>query len=136
MRPLRPHLRLARPVGDLALARECYVRGLGLQVIGEFADHEGFDGVMLGLPGADWHLEFTHARAHPLVPQPTVEDLLVLYLPDGPAWQQACSDMLAAGFKPVTSFNPYWEARGRSFEDADGYRVVLQNAAWGDDGSP
>lgn len=134
--PRLPHLRIARPVGDLALARMCYGRGLGLQVIGEFADHEGFDGVMLGLPGADWHLEFTQNRAHPVAPRPTVEDLLVLYLPDGPTWQRACADMLAAGFKLVASFNPYWDAGGRSFEDADGYRVVLQNAAWGDDGSP
>jgi len=38
--------------------------------------------------------------------------------------------MLAAGFAPVASFNPYWDDRGRSFEDPDGYRVVLQRAAW------
>jgi len=25
---------------------------------------------------------------------------------------------------------PYWDAHGRTFEDLDGYRVVLQNAAW------
>jgi hypothetical protein len=38
--------------------------------------------------------------------------------------------MLAAGFREVASFNPYWDARGRTFEDPDGYRTVLQNAAW------
>jgi prolyl oligopeptidase len=38
--------------------------------------------------------------------------------------------MLAAGFKQVSSFNPYWETRGRTFEDPDGYRVVLQQAEW------
>lgn len=38
--------------------------------------------------------------------------------------------MVAAGFKQVTSFNPYWDMHGRTFEDNDGYRVVLQNAAW------
>ena len=35
-----------------------------------------------------------------------------------------------AGFEPVTAFNPYWERDGLTFEDPDGYRVVLQNAAW------
>ena len=34
------------------------------------------------------------------------------------------------GFGRVKSFNPYWDVSGRTFEDADGYRLVLQNAAW------
>src|SRR5215467_708702 len=38
--------------------------------------------------------------------------------------------MIAAGFHRVPSYNPYWEAQGQTFEDLDGYRVVLQNAAW------
>ena len=36
--------------------------------------------------------------------------------------------MKAAGFKQVTSFNPYWEIRGRTFVDPDSYRVVLQRS--------
>ena len=39
--------------------------------------------------------------------------------------------MVACGYQPVKSFNPYWDVRGRTFEDADGYRIVLQQAAWG-----
>jgi hypothetical protein len=35
-----------------------------------------------------------------------------------------------AGFRMVPSFNPYWAMPGRTFEDANGYRVVLQNPAW------
>ena len=31
-------------------------------------------------------------------------------------------------FKKVKSFNPYWEEGGQTFEDLDGYRVVLANA--------
>ena len=38
--------------------------------------------------------------------------------------------MLAAGFAPVASYNPYWDSSGRTFEDLDGYRVVLQREAW------
>ena len=34
------------------------------------------------------------------------------------------------GCEPVEAFNPYWDKRGRTFEDPDGYRVVLQNARW------
>ena len=34
------------------------------------------------------------------------------------------------GFAPVASFNPYWDVAGKTYEDPDGYRVVLQNAGW------
>jgi hypothetical protein len=30
----------------------------------------------------------------------------------------------------VVSSNPYWRERGVTFEDPDGYRIVLENAAW------
>lgn len=42
----------------------------------------------------------------------------------------ACARMLDAGFREVESFNPYWQRHGRTFEDPDGYRTVLQNAGW------
>ncbi|WP_371418616.1 hypothetical protein [Acidisoma sp. S159] len=30
------------------------------------------------------------------------------------------------GFPAVASFNPYWDQLGRTYEDPDGYRVVIQ----------
>ena len=125
-----PQLRIARPVADLLRSERMYLAGLGLRRLGGFTDHAGFDGVMLGLPGAGYHFEFTSCPAHPVAPTPTAEDLVVLYLPDGAAWEQRCAAMLAAGFRAVPSLNPYWDQRGRTFEDGDGYRVVLQNAGW------
>jgi catechol 2,3-dioxygenase-like lactoylglutathione lyase family enzyme len=126
-----PHqLRIARPVVDLTRTKEMYCQGLGLAVIGSFENHEGFDGVMLGLPGASYHFEFTHCRAHPVVPAPTPEDLAVFYIPVSTEWQCACASMTAAGFKQVDSFNPYWDIRGRTYEDQDGYRIVLHNTGW------
>lgn len=107
-----------------------YCRGLGLRVVGTFEDHDGFDGVMLGIAGAGYHFEFTYCRSHPVAPAPTPEDVAVLYMPVEEEWRAGCARMLAAGFKPVASFNPYWDTRGRTFEDPDGYRTVLQQAAW------
>ncbi len=124
------HLRVARPVSDLARSTALYRDGLGLDVLGSFADHDGFDGAMLGPAEGDWHVELTHCRAHPVRPQPTREDLLVLYVPDAGEWRTASERMLAAGFVAAASFNPYWDVRGRTFEDPDGYRVVVQNAGW------
>ncbi|RST54991.1 VOC family protein [Variovorax sp. MHTC-1] len=123
-------LRIARPVRDLARSRSMYCAGLGLEVIGGFEDHDGFDGVMLGKAGMGYHLEFTYCRAHPVLPASTQEDLLVLYLPESRAWLDACDKMVGAGFLAVSAFNPYWNICGRTFEDGDGYRIVLQNASW------
>src|SRR4051794_40023173 len=109
---MSPHLRIARPVRDLEKTASMYCRGLGLRVIGRFEDHDGFNGVMLGLEGSGYHFEFTHNRIHSVVPSPTPEDLLVFYLPAAAEWQAACASMSAAGFKQVSSFNPYWKAHG------------------------
>ncbi len=122
--------RIARPVTNLARSVAMYKHGLGLEEIGSFSDHDGFDGAMLGVKGENYHFEFTFCKTHPLSPTPTQEDLLVFYVSDPPDWTRKCSSMLEAGFKEVKSFNPYWDTAGRTFEDQDGYRVVIQQAAW------
>ncbi len=125
-----PTLRVARPTDHMDEIVRFYRDGLGFEVLGSFADHDGFDGVMLGHPGAPYHLEFTRQPGHRVGPAPTKDNLLVLYLPDRDAWEAAVARMAASGYAPVPSYNPYWDRQGRTFEDADGYRVVLQNAAW------
>lgn len=125
-----PRLRVARPVSDLARAVAMYREGLAFDLLGSFEGHDGFDGAMLGPRDGAYHLEFTVCRHHPVKPAPTPEDLVVLYLPEEGEWRAACARMAAAGFREVESFNPYWAAKGRTFEDPDGYRTVLQNAAW------
>lgn len=107
-----------------------YAAGLGLTVIDRFTDHDGFDGVILGTRGGTYHLEFTAQRGHRVGPAPTKDHLLVFYIPSAAEWDEACARMVAAGFRQVASFNPYWDVSGRTFADLDEYRVVLQNSAW------
>jgi hypothetical protein len=38
--------------------------------------------------------------------------------------------MRLAGYDPVASDNPYWDRTGRTYEDPDGYRMVLHHGAW------
>ena len=90
-------LRIARPVTSLERSAVMYARGLGLRELGRFEDHQGFDGVMLGLPELPYHFELTRCRTHPVAPAPTAEDLVVLYLPDPPEWQRRCASMLYPG---------------------------------------
>ena len=129
---MQTHVRIARPVRDVNRSRDMYCQGLDFRLLGSFSDHHGFDGVMLGRAGMDYHFEFTFCRFHPLAPTPTQEDLVVFYLPDSEQWSQRCGQLLAAGFTSGPAFNPYWDERGRSFEDPDGYRIVVQNADWHD----
>jgi hypothetical protein len=127
---MQPTLRIARPATDLPATTKQWTTAFDLQVLAEFNDHAGFDGVMLGRPGGGYHFEFTVCRAHPVQPAPTAEDLVVFYLPEKEAWEHACERALHAGLTKVQSFNPYWDESGATFADRDGYRVVLQNAAW------
>jgi catechol 2,3-dioxygenase-like lactoylglutathione lyase family enzyme len=128
--PGEPQLRVARPSADPDRVAAMYQEGLGFEDLGSFRDHDGFDGIMLGTPGGRYHLELTreHGASAPPVPHP--DALLVFYLPDPEEWEAACARMSGAGFVTVPSHNPYWDARGRTFGDPDGYRVVLQNAEW------
>ncbi len=124
------HLRVARPTDDLEAVVKFYRDGLGFTVIGEFHDHDGFDGVMLGRRGAAFHLEFTCKAGHTAGKAPTEDNLLVFYLPDRNEWLRAVGRLEDQGYEAVKSFNPYWDERGKTFADPDGYRVVFQNSEW------
>lgn len=125
-----PILRVARPSDNLDALLAFYEQGLGLKQLHRFANHDGFDGIMLGRQGAPYHFEFTRAHGHIAGRAPTLDNLLVFYFPDQGEWETAVQRMRAAGFEPVPAFNPYWDRQGLTFEDPDGYRVVLQQAAW------
>ncbi|MBI3542105.1 MAG: VOC family protein [Deltaproteobacteria bacterium] len=123
-------LRVARPTNQLERISEMYRKGLGLEVLGAFDGHEGYDGVMLGAAAAPYHFEFTRERGHQAPRCPSEEHLLVFYVSDPAEWQLTADRMLAAGFIAVASRNPYWDRDGRTFEDPEGYRVVLSRTAW------
>ncbi|CAK7245422.1 MAG: hypothetical protein STHCBS139747_007003 [Sporothrix thermara] len=143
------YIRIARPTNDIEALLPFYVDGLGMSVLFRFEAHEGFDGVMVGWKPAPpncpqpanagpaatvhplssltpaYHLEFTTKQGHDAGRAPSQDNLLVFYLPDDEEFDAAVERMRAAGFPPVDAFNPYWDRCGSTFEDPDGYRVVL-----------
>jgi len=123
-------VRVARPTDQLDKVVRFYTDGLGSQILYRFENHEEFDGVMIGIPGEPYHFEFTQHRGHFVGRAPTQDNLIVFYLPDQREWQGAVDQMKAIGYEPVMSYNPYWDRSGVTFEDPDGYRIVLQNATW------
>src|SRR4029450_5523011 len=68
---------VARPTRDLERAT-CFYRLLVLPVIASFEDHDGYSGVVFGVPDASRQLELVLHEGE--VPAPTREDQLVLYL--------------------------------------------------------
>lgn len=130
MIPIGAKLRVARPTDQLEACVAFYKDALGLDELGAFADHDGFDGVMLGHPDQPWHLELTRKAGHEAGRAPSPEHLLVLYIPDPNAFDAAVARVRSHGHEPVRAFNPYWDRAGVTFEDPDGYRVVLCNSDW------
>ncbi len=129
-------LRIARPTDQLDAVTRFYEEGLGLERLGAFEDHDSFDGVMLGRREDPYHFEFTRRRGHVAGRAPTQDNLVVFYLPDRAEWEAAVARLEGHGWQPVVSFNPYWDRHGRTYEDPDGYRVVLQNDTWSPDAEP
>ena len=127
---MKAHLRVARATDHLDEIIHFYRDGLGFEVVGEFHDHEGFDGVMLGHAGFPYHFEFTRERGVTAGRAPNAESLLVFYLPGSEAWEIAVARLEALGVAAVKAHNPYWDRAGKTYEDADGYRVVLCRHGW------
>ena len=123
--PVR-QLRIARPTDRLDAVVGFYRDGLGLEEIDRFDDHDGYSGVMLGLPGATYHLEFTsHVDGSPGA-APSRENLIVLYLGSTAEVAAVAARLAARGHAAVAAENPYWnEAGAVTVEDPDGWRVVL-----------
>ena len=134
MRPgPQSHLRIARPSRDLQAAERFWVAGLGLHVLwrsGPGRDVEGGHALLVvGWPGADWHLELVDDARTAASRPPSEEDLLVLYL-DGPLDDDLEGRLVAAGGRRVPSRNPYWGQGGSTIADPDGYRLVLSRRSW------
>jgi catechol 2,3-dioxygenase-like lactoylglutathione lyase family enzyme len=124
-------LRIARPLNDLAAMKTFYVDGLGMNVLGSFENHAGFDGIMLGLPSYTWHLEFTYQHGVKVERALSKEHLLVFYFGDSSEWNEAVEKLKKCGAIEVKPENPYWDSlKAATFEDPEGWRVILCNGKW------
>ena len=120
-------VRIARPTDRIEEVERFYCEGVGLQKIDSFEGHEGYTGIMIGLPDAGYHLEFTqHIDGSPC-PAPTKDNLLVLYITDLHTIERITAKLQVMGYPEVEPENPYWKEKGVTIEDPDGWRIVLMN---------
>ena len=127
MIPIDAVMRVVRPTDNLEQITKMYTAGLGFEVIGGFDGHGDFSGRMLGHPQHNYHLEFTTHCKETAGRAPTLENLLVYYVPDDMEFAGVIDTISHSGFIKVDSFNPYWNGAAQTFEDVDGYRVVINN---------
>ena len=122
-------IRVARPTARLDETAAFYRDLVGLPVLASFADHDGFSGVILGVPDATHQLELVEQQD--VRPTPTSEDQLVLYLGSPAEVARVAGRIERAGVAPSAPANPYWEHDGaRCFVDPDGYWLVLSPSEW------
>ncbi len=122
-------IRVARPTNQLKEIKRFYVDGLGLKEIDSFENHEGYSGIMIGLPGAGYHLEFTeYEQIIPCSP-PSKDNLLVFYMPNLQHILSKVEQLNNMGFPCKEPENPFWNEKGYTIEDPDGWRIVLMNTS-------
>lgn len=118
------HFRYARHTAKLESIKQFYTLILNLEILGEFKNHAGYDGVFLGNKGQNWHLEFTSNGEKPVsVFDP--DNALVFY-PE--TWEEynLILENIEKHKVPLTEpKNPYWKENGICFEDCDHFPLVI-----------
>ncbi|WP_127130208.1 VOC family protein [Pseudoflavitalea rhizosphaerae] len=116
--------RYARHTTDLKSIEKFYTEIVGLQKLGGFEAHDEYDGIFLGLPGLDWHLEFTIS---PEKPQSKFdEDDILVFYKNSAADLAVIKKIIEGNHIPLeTPKNPYWSKYGLMISDPDGYKIIF-----------
>lgn len=117
-------LRYARHTTDLKRIETFYTNMIGLQKLGKFENHNGYDGVFLGYPGSLWHLEFTVSTD---IPERKFDDddLLVFYVFSEIEMASIKRRIEREQIQTEVPKNPYWKNNGIMISDPDGYKIVF-----------
>jgi len=116
------NFRFARHTNKLNELTRFYTEILGLKILGEFENHDHYNGVVIGKEGADWHLEFTESN-HTTNHVTDEDDVLVFY----PTTKEEYDELLErlSVSQKIQARNPYWNKNGHMFYDPDGFRIVI-----------
>ncbi|MEH0157133.1 VOC family protein [Limibacter armeniacum] len=118
--------RIARHTTKLVPLIHFYHELLGLEILGSFEDHKGYDGVFLGIQGESWHIEFTVSKQEPKHASDP-DDLLVFYSNTDDEYKQLIENLRQHKTPEAVPSNPYWVDNGTTFLDPDGFRIVISN---------
>lgn len=118
--------RFARHTNNLEHLKSFYIDILGLELLGGFEIHNGYDGVFIGKPNENWHLEFT--KSDEIVAFDFGEEDILVFYPNTKLEFELIHDRIEShSIKFIDSKNPYWNENGKMILDPDGYRIVISN---------
>jgi hypothetical protein len=118
--------RFARHTNDLEQLSAFYIKILGMEILGGFQKHNGYDGVFIGKSNENWHLEFT--KSNEIIQfNFEEEDVLVFYPNTRLEYEHILEKINNFSIKIIEAKNPYWNENGKMFLDPDGYRIVISD---------
>ena len=118
--------RHARHTNNLEQLKTFYTEILGLEVLGSFENHNNYDGVFIGKPNENWHLEFTQTTefVHHTFDE---DDILVFYPNTNQEYELILEKIIKENIQFIAPKNPYWKENGKMILDPDGYRIIVSN---------
>ena len=118
--------RFARHTNNLEQLKSFYIDILGLELLGGFENHNGYDGVFIGTPTENWHLEFT--KSDEIVSfNFGEEDILVFYPNTKLEYEMIHDKLLTNKIEFIKAKNVYWNENGKMILDPDGYKIVISH---------
>ncbi len=122
--------RFARHTNNLEQIKSFYIDVVGLELLGGFENHSGYNGVFLGKPDENWHLEFTQSEAetnHTF----DDDDILVFYPNTKLEFELIKENLNFNQVEFIKAKNPYWNdlevSGGIMFLDPEGFRIVISH---------
>jgi hypothetical protein len=118
--------RFTRHTNNLENIKYFYIKVLGLELLGCFENHNEYDGIFIGKPDLDWHLEFT--QSNEVVEFNYNEDDILVFYPESIInYNSILENIQKENISFIEAKNPYWNENGKMILDPDGYRIVISN---------
>lgn len=122
--------RFARHTNNLEKIKSFYIDILGLELIGGFENHNGYDGIFIGKPNENWHLEFTKSKKI-ITFNFNDDDILVFYPSSKLEFELIIKKLETHKIEFIEAKNPYWNdpeiSGGKMIHDPDGYKIVISH---------
>ena len=117
-------LRVARHTNNLKVIENFYVNILGFERLGDFQNHNNYNGVFIGKAELDWHFEFTQSltKANHVFDE---DDIIVFYPKTILEYDTLIKKVEENNISFIPAVNPYWNENGKMFQDPDGYRILI-----------
>lgn len=118
--------RFARHTNNLEQIESFYIDVLGFELLGSFENHNDYNGVFIGKPNENWHLEFTKSEEVVLFDF-NDDDILVFYPSSKYEFDVILKKIKLHKINFIKARNPYWNENGKMILDPDGYRIIISD---------